>query len=359
MGGRRRCCCSGECWQFEDDFNRSNSTDLGSNWNESAGNWGIEDNQLVETYGASSGTANAKLFCTQPVPAGSAGKMFITVYVDDAQVNDVYRVYPCCTDSSTAGTVTVTFTKTDTDEWTIEISGDADATVVQAAVPVNNMDVLYVCADTEEGMVYATMGNASETEGPAWADTTNPGDGRYAAIGHNNTGHKNIFDDFTVGELFLNGGTFECQGCFCKCQENAPSKSLTLTIFDATDRASCLDGDEIALEWEWNGSLERWAGSGSGDLASVDAELYCDDGSKNWPLKLYPSGCFTAETYYPDDDLSTCDPFYLVYGPFYLAYTMGCGLCFSAGTPLDCYMNPSGPNCQGEFWIAITDDSEL
>jgi hypothetical protein len=47
-------CCPCECWIFGDDFNRDQSTDLGANWNEVLGDWGIVvtgfEGELVEKY---------------------------------------------------------------------------------------------------------------------------------------------------------------------------------------------------------------------------------------------------------------------------------------------------------------------
>jgi len=55
MAGRNGwwCCCSG-CWVFEDNFNRDQSTDIGGNWNEVEGDWGIIgseiEGELIERY---------------------------------------------------------------------------------------------------------------------------------------------------------------------------------------------------------------------------------------------------------------------------------------------------------------------
>jgi hypothetical protein len=46
--GRRRCCCAG-CPVFSDDFDRDDSDDLGSDWDERSGFWSISDSELVES----------------------------------------------------------------------------------------------------------------------------------------------------------------------------------------------------------------------------------------------------------------------------------------------------------------------
>lgn len=344
-------CCAGEgCFEFTDDFNRANSTTLGTDWNEVAGDWEILNNELHEKVGGG-GTSGARVHCTQPVPIASAGEMHVVVYVHDAAEGDVFKVYPCCDDTTTIGDTTVTFTCGAAAEWTVEISGDAAATVTQTAggEPVG----LYVCADHAAAMVLATLANASETDGPAWADYEDPGDGRYAAIGHNNVSTGGTFDDFTMGELRT--GDLSCQNCWCRCETHAVHRSLVATIFDAVNRASCLDTLDIDMEWEWNDGTPRWHGEGTGDLAGVTLDLYCDDLGTDFLLFASPSSCFLLAHYHPDAS-STCDnPFSLIYGPFSLAYTMACGLCYGAYEPTGC-MDPSPPStCYGEFWIAITE----
>ena len=45
------------------------TTDVGSNWHEQVGDWGLLNDELVEKYDTSEGTAGAIVICTKPVPA--------------------------------------------------------------------------------------------------------------------------------------------------------------------------------------------------------------------------------------------------------------------------------------------------
>lgn len=56
----RRCCCE-SCTQFEDKFNRSNSSDLGADWSEEAGDWSISSGALVAAAGGAVATCQASL----------------------------------------------------------------------------------------------------------------------------------------------------------------------------------------------------------------------------------------------------------------------------------------------------------
>lgn len=68
LGGFFWCCCGEppppppDCTVFEDDFNRSDSSSLGSDWTENAGDWSIASNALA----ISSGSAEVK--CNTPSP---------------------------------------------------------------------------------------------------------------------------------------------------------------------------------------------------------------------------------------------------------------------------------------------------
>ena len=55
--GRRCCCGPPPCTQFEDNFDRSNNTNIGSDWSEEEGDWSIASNKL------SISSANALCLC--------------------------------------------------------------------------------------------------------------------------------------------------------------------------------------------------------------------------------------------------------------------------------------------------------
>lgn len=353
--GPGECCCP--CWHYTDLFNQEDTTNLEDNWNEETGDWEVLDEELHEKIGGG-GTSDAKIICKHPVPDARRGEMYITVKVIDAVEGDVFKIYPCCPSPSTIGPVEVVFTVLAGNQWKIEIGAE---TVTQQAVPVLGGVVLDVCADHKNEMVLANITNSVVPgPGPCWADTTDPGDGRYAGIGHNNTTTGATFDSFEVGEL--RSSTKVCRHCWCECERHPIKKHLTLTFYNGVDRCECLtgaDNDEIPLVWDWNGATPRWYGEGSpgGDLPGVTATLVCDDEGKDWELTLTPVLCFVGNPQHPDLDLSTCDPFNLVYGPRYMAYT-NCGYCYALGVPslMEC-TGPTPPtHCFGEYWMSITED---
>jgi hypothetical protein len=372
------CCCG--CWQVFDNFDRDDSTDVSSRWNESTGDangdWGISGWTLIEKYGGSrEGTADAVIFCTSGEPARSAGEQSIGIDVVDAQSGDVFRIYPACTDAETLGTTTVEFRNIGGGEWTTTVGGDS---VQQTAtLIVEDTNHLWVCVDHKTGQL--TAGVTSDDDPYLWLDNYDAGTGRYVALGHDNETYGAVFDNFVFSEL--RKGTKLCADCFCGCLGYTPKKSLVATFTDATDRASCLapggTGRTIDLEWEWNSGLQRWYGEitvPGGDHGSdtmLAFALKCaqaDDDDPDWPgknftLDFISTNCCALNSngcgvYQPIAEESTCeDPFSLVFGPFLLGCTdLTCNLCYNANTPAVMGMCDTGdPNFDGEYYIVITE----
>lgn len=88
------CCCAEEveCVLLSDDFERADSSDIGSNWTETAGSWSIASGNLA----TSSGTAFAKALATLPANNG----VHIAVTVSGSSSGDRARVIVNYADSS-------------------------------------------------------------------------------------------------------------------------------------------------------------------------------------------------------------------------------------------------------------------
>lgn len=381
--GRRRCCC-GNCWVWEDHFNRSASTNLGADWNEVAGNWEIVDadtgdmcggcpsphNQLHEkageTVGGGSNTGSAKVISTKQVPADSAGEMSIYVYVMDPQEGDVFFIYPCCTDSSTVGSVSCKYEYLGSHEWTISILGGSTTSVTIHLAPFTPKSGhvayrLWACADHEVQQVRA--GGLQLGEETAWEDCLDPGTGRYFGLGHDNADHGAVFDDFYVTEI--RDATQQCTECWCWCLTTTVRKRLYAEIFDATGRAACLDGLGWNMTWDdVTVTPARWLGVAPMPLAGggtrdVHWEVTCSSGEDNlpsWPGKnitlsatdgcVGMTGVLVPISWIPNPDSSTCDPLSLEFGPIMMATgDLACSICYN---PL------SGPD-EGEFYVRLTE----
>lgn len=410
MGARRRCCCV--CWEFTDTFIRAESTDIGTWWNEATGDaegdWEIilYDSKYVlhEKYGetpGAGGTSAAIVFCTQRVPVRTIvqdsesvttdGEMFIYVDVKDPQEDDIYRIYPNCTDEETLGTLTVEFEYTDdvTHAWLITIGGDTLETTGEPSG--EGLVRLSVCADHTMGQIKACVGELGVS--PTLYVDSDPGSGQYAAIGHGNSATGAMFDQFVVGELRIPNEI--CYACFCTCDDFIMPYTIhgkfVYTSNGVNDRLACLSAVD---EWEmtavsglstmiWTGEVEVTTVEDPPVTQRIVFTLICDE---SWTLSITiyvgevedtTCECFKS-TWYGDpkyvtartededpqpDYYSTCDPFSLMYGPWTVNVQDECSWCHETMDPLDCYfsippdpIDPEDPTiCNGEFWIEITE----
>lgn len=385
MGARRRCCCPEGCWFFYDDFGdgttRNNTTNLGSHWNEVTGDWGISGWMLIENYATGGGTANALLMCTDQVPLDSAGDVYqgIDIYTGEggAVTGDIFYLYPVCVDDETAGFEVKFECLSAPGSWRVTCGSETkDFTIlpdewgwVQA----------WCCIDGEGSQAKAWM-NPGINEF-VWDDDCSPGTGRYSGLGHNNAvASPNIgavLDNYFIGELRTETG-YVCFDCLCRCGDYVPKRELTLTITNATGRASCMDGETTTITWEWNAGSPRWKGTLkiTGDNSyewtgifylECETEHSVEYPGENFVLSHDPSNaCCVA-----NQDLcngaratedSTCVPFNLVFGPYALTCSdLACWLCWDPGDPAVDPPPPGGPECDwedpnsvGEYYIEIT-----
>ena len=383
MGDRRCCCAVAGCLEYSDTFTRADNADPGTDWNEIVGDWGILNNMLVEDYDpGTGGTAGATIIYTQPVSVYSAGQMNITVEVlhADLEDGDEYRLYPCCTDENTLGPVYVKFTwNATTEEWTTTISSGGVGSVYTAPWDdVSGTHRLYACADDLIGMVRGWVGG-TVNEWAAWSEA-DPGNGRYAGLYHNNTGHLNRFDNWTLKDI--RSATELCEPCFCSCDNYTPYPTVHAEIIMTTERAACLEGLNWDMVYNQGPQEEEWDGGTTVERAAGDEalnfKLVCGSGNEAFVLKwMYPLHCqhqdyqrldaddddppssgSSIQQWTADPVLSSCDPFRLVFGPFDLSFERECYLCYSQLDPGTCVM-PSPPfdhtNCRGDFYIEITE----
>lgn len=297
--GPAPCCCPSEdCWVFQDDFQREDSTDLGDDWNEAAGtDWEVLEGRLHEKVGGG-GTVGAMVFGTNPVGDGdSGGEMFIRVRIVDAEIGDVFSIFGCCeTNSSVGSGVEVTYEKTDDNEWLITIDGGPEA---KTQTTTDDDPEVYACFDGRVGMV--TAGLVLSTDERAWDDNLDPGDGLYYALGHGNEDNGAWFDDFYVLELYT--GTTECTNCVCQCLWWGLKKHLVGTITDCellpgspgTGRnllPCCTAGQEFDLIYDFSGAQgPGWYGTWINSLdppGAFSIDIFLECGSSWWLFPDWP-----------------------------------------------------------------------
>lgn len=354
MPGSWWCCCK-DCWSWDDNFDRADSTNVGSGWDEAGGvgDWEIDDRNLYE-----SGTATSRILSTQPVPADSEGEMVISVVIrtDLAAftTGDEFTIYGAWKDSGNY--IKAVFTKLAASlTWNVEIF-DVTTPIVDSDMISSDLDGdlihAYLCVDSD-GSVKAGMTSTSE---PPWGDTSDQ-DGRYHGLGHDNTVTGGRFDNYAIEEVRRNGKI--CQYCWCPCLDVAPDQSLIATFTDATDRSACLGGGTIDLDWVYHAGTPSWDGVGVGtDMDSFSLVLRCiysgsqeaSHPGQNFSLAVNGGGssgsCCRTGCFLSPLSTSTCDPLNLIFGPFSMASSdLVCDACYD---PL------VGP-VSGEYYIVVTD----
>lgn len=321
-------------------------------WTIISGNWYIQNYELREP-------GNPGSIIIENTPSNDPGKGLVYVEAIDPQIGQDFVVYIDWLDSSHYHKVI--FTKTTSSVWHIALydittllaEGDQEEDVVEEGVTP-----LRVCIDG----INFTGSIPSLVDCAVWISNQVLYGGLYSGLGHNNS-ILTRFDDFYYYETREHD--LECAACRCSCLQKGLPKTLTLTFTNCTDRAACLEGEEITLDWECNSFIERWHGEGSGVTAGWIFNLACSDNADakdiTWPgknLNLQKEDQTCARSVngecemgaldvncLPNQD-STCDPLVLNFGPLFMSISdLICETCYA---PLE------GPD-SGEYSIVITE----
>lgn len=245
------------------------STNVGNNWEEVTGDWGVDTNHLVEKHGGG-GTANARLISTVIAPTSSYNAQQGSILIMEPNVGDVYRLYLALPNkASDEPRVEAEYLGGVNDEWevTVYAGGESATKTMQATTTAHDTYLLSGCIepwDYDNRSRVNMRGYISSTgkEYP-WLDDVSVNDGKLFGVGHNNTPtaptYGAFMDDFHIEELMV--GTTECGRCFCRCNKNVMFvKELTATFFGCTGDATCLEGEQFDMDWEWFGASDRWYG---------------------------------------------------------------------------------------------------
>lgn len=345
--GPGECCCP--CWVWADNFNRSNSTNVGTDWTEEVGDWEILSNRLHEKAGGG-GTAAARIMGTIRVPPRSAGQMNLLATIISPTIGDVFYLYVAATDEDDDSTW-ARFTYQAANQWLVELSmGGAESSKVQNYVPGTPGEFPVSACIDDNAFKAQVVGSLDEFP---WTDSGSGGAGQYYGLGHNNATNGATFDDFWIGELRT--PTKDCVPCFCHCAALTVPRQLTLQFSNTTGNAACLGGDTITLDWGWG--IQAWYGERAYTWVygnhTYKWKLQCGSYDPAHPTDHFtlimdsPQVCCATPcpALTPDPDLSTCDPLNLVFGPYSLTGGLNCFVCDH---------NPLDP-LSGEFYVVISE----
>lgn len=256
--GRRRCCCP-PCWSFTDDFNRSNNTDLGGDWEELTGDSEILNNELFTPVAA-------KVLCTQPHPK-TTPTCFIYLKLTSLAAGSRHEIRVNANEDGTGGELVYVQCTATTIVIGVGDPSDDEVTAWQDSPIPSSIDIT-ICRPRDAIF-------ADQTYGPkeAWACMTEADGGRYVTL--RNGGTTDItWDDFEYWEHKFTHP--DCPGCPCTCDGWCVPKELTLTLTDVSGCCDpCYSGLSCTLVSVSGGRYTHgsFAWEGSMDIPWMD----CDD----------------------------------------------------------------------------------
>ena len=325
----RRCCCGvTSCIIFEDSFNRANASSLGVNWLDDGSGWSIATNQAV-------GTGVAILDIPHPTPSGSMVVSFLTV---DEEVGDIYRVLVNVLDGDNYHVAT--FTKTGADAGTIALGKvvGGSYTLIRSLAIVGMTGVTRRFGASISSLEFcASITNAVLSTVYATTAPTLIVDGIYSGMDGVRADSNITVDNFIFGHhsetiLF-------CSSCVCSCSGYPIPPVLTATL-TGTGRMSGLSCS-FAIEWER--ITGNWKGTSTCCNTQWNVALVCPSSGNVLDFRLSVDRCADSDTagtvgvngYVSPGTRTTnegtCDPIYLLFGPFFVGMS---DLICTCGTPL-------------------------
>jgi hypothetical protein len=250
----RRCCCKRRptgCVILDDTFDRSDSTDLGSDWDEKSGNWSIDSNALKEA-----GTPGSQVVTTKRNPYSSRGVVTVNIMPVDGSI---YRIYLNCTSAgsgklleieATTGSVTL---RAGSEERTYTTGGGWDINL-RPLIVTAFYD--YNPTSPYDGFLYLALAH-STFHACVWDNDAGApiSGGRYAALG--NGGSTEVqFDDFWYAAHYRDNPECPDIGCWCDPAGEGTRRHylpwrLRLDYFaDQADNCHIIDGTGANLEWD-------------------------------------------------------------------------------------------------------------
>ena len=221
MGGRRRCCCGGECVTFTDDFERPDAETPGEDWEVASGTWGIASGELYET-----GTPGAAVIFQKRLPvgkdhpsgAGCMGSgythwMHVSAIIRSALWGRTYSIYVNYKDADNYHRASFRY---DTEDSVVIglyrcIEGVEEKLKECSLMPASIGRMFYVWFTQNWFVAYT-----EDVSG--YVIVSNPGciaEGWYAGLGHSNSVEA-VFDDFVMRQIYDDDHTCPVWGvCLC------------------------------------------------------------------------------------------------------------------------------------------------
>jgi len=352
--GRRRCCCG--CWSASDNFNRADSTNIGSRWVECNGDWYITENQLGVT-----GIGDTLFLQRPPRSVNGIGE----VYLRDLTPGRIYSIVygdgfwnePYCRNDPEEIRYELQFE-------TYEVGGMLR--LVRVAAGEGESIVAYEqIADLSPNPRLSLCASPERLSG--WIDgATYPvidcgqATGHWWGLASRGTG-EHLFDNWRLTEHYAQNP--DCPMCWCGCDGFCMPDRLRYTFVDDS-YCTHLDGvtghldgpggcvwesdpiDDICYD-DFNGLFEPFRLR----LTNLDSGNEYTPAVGGWRLGAPRSPVGDPEIFHGESlEGSLCDPLYLKFGPFSFTDNPMDGLCCEGYWPTEQIEDGQS----GSFYVVVT-----
>lgn len=333
----KRCCCT--CVFADDDFNRADSTDIGSSWEEHVGDWEIVSGKLT--------IAEVGVIRRKSINPLNPDNHVVRAKIENYQDDTKYRILAQMSiDGSDYYYAEWHYVDASTMYFTIGDTGGALETIGPDTPPPEGT----ICEFTVTGKNhYCMQDNSSRI-----TRCMPPKSGHYMGLAAGNANGA-TFDDFSAS--LHRSDRSVCPACDCDCDGWCIPDKLLATFQDA-GYCSGLDGWELHLEntnpikfgTGWNHTAEPCPAN-PGGVDDIRIKLVCDGAGDFSGLVLsFEEGAVIGGLFdYPDPDVSTCHPLSLRFGPFSFGNVSGCFPTTCCGD------SPCAPD-ESLFYVWITPD---
>jgi hypothetical protein len=345
-------CCN--CPSWSDNFDRSDSTDIGADWTEVTGDAFIESGKLKLTYADS----EPGLVICEHTPQGDKFSQVITVSLYNRVEDDVHKIVFAYIDEDNYYFVQFLCGATDASSTASirrRVDG-VDSVIANAAHRKDENINVTVCWDDHQVTVTDETTNVLFSTAIGIENYTPPIDMYHSGLSGGGDAAPVYFDNWYVSEGWKTND--KCPPCCCWCDKTALSARLLLTVeglgvpgegtggpglvatwFDGTACYLATDPDNTCTDWVQEDDACLWYASANAPDCSVltvdlHAEFSCDH------VAGQGLGIFTLRingipvTFNQDE--STCDPLYLE---------------FTSGDLGSCSMPPDPPEEQHNVLI--------
>lgn len=339
----RRCCCVQGCAITSDDFNRANSTSIGSQWTEHVGDWEILSNKLT--------VGEVGLVRNHAINPYGTGNQVVNAKIHGMVTGTKHRIILQC-DVTGTDYYYAEWYYIDATHMTFSL-GSSSGGVLKTINGAPILDGTIIRASMTDGGILCMSDDASRL-----TVCTDSKTGKYTGLAAGSSSGA-TFDDYVFQAHYADNPL--CPSCDCGCDGYCIEDDLVAT-FEDLNQCPNLDGLTIPLTntgpikfgSDWYQGAAILCPGGVGGSENIQLRFGCtgtNSGMSDLRLSIEVGSFITVvggfNFAFPDPSASTCNPLALRYGPFTYGNVSGCY------NTTCCNGTPCAP-AESTFYIWIT-----